>query len=89
MSYGRPYGAFDRPPHEWFEWVSPSLRGTDGSFDATNDWSLGSTCYTDCDLTHSADGFEEAVRSPGIGGAGGSSVVRKMKGWMKRRMSTS
>lgn len=66
---------FDKAPHEWFEWVSPSLGKVENSFDTASEWSWESTCFSD--LTHTDGGFEMApIRR--------SKVIQKMKRWLKK-----
>ena len=88
VPYGRPYGLFEQHPHEWFEWVSPSLRGHDGSYEETADWPRRSIYAMGQELAESEESFpmrsptkrKESPRRP--------SVMQKMKGWLSRGASS-
>lgn len=92
IPYGRPYSGFDKPPHPWFAWVSPGLRnGTPCSTNSSGEWSLASSSYTMIDINEESDeSFQGLRRQTTIASVlRGPSVVRKMGGWLKRRMSIS
>ncbi|CDO69357.1 hypothetical protein BN946_scf184746.g38 [Trametes cinnabarina] len=92
IPYGRPYGLLDKPPHPWFEWASPGLRQvTRTSYDSVGVWSSVSSAYTMVDVDEECDkSFEMVRRQMTVADVlKGPSVVRKMRGWLKRRMSVS
>ena len=86
ISYGRPYGILDNPPHEWFEWVPSGLRVCEeDSCDFSNEWSLGST-YVECELVQS-ESYEGKVWPAEKTTSRRSDVMQKMNGWWRGRMS--
>ncbi|KAL7280423.1 hypothetical protein ACG7TL_005351 [Trametes sanguinea] len=92
IPYGRPYGPFDKPPHSWFEWASPRLRQRPrASNDSVGIWSSVSSAYTMVDIDEECDeSFEMIRRQTTVGDLlKGPKVVKRMKGWLKRRMSVS
>ncbi|OJT06713.1 cAMP-dependent protein kinase catalytic subunit alpha [Trametes pubescens] len=92
IPYGRPYSGFEKPPHTWFAWVSPSLRnGTPCSTNSSGEWSLASSSYTMIDINEESDeNFQGLRRQTTIASVlKGPNVVRRMGGWLKRRMSIS
>ena len=74
IPYGRPYDASERPPHPWFEWVSPTLRGNDDSYNLSHDWTLGSAYFCD-------SGSEECYD---VEGGRRPTVMQRMKGWLRK-----
>ncbi|KAI9062546.1 kinase-like protein [Trametes sanguinea] len=92
IPYGRPYGPFDKPPHSWFEWASPSLRQrSQASNDSVGIWSSVSSAYTMVDIDEECDeSFEMIRRQTTVGDLlKGPKVMKRMRGWLKRRMSVS
>ena len=89
--HGRGHDVWEKPQHPWFEWASESLRQrAPCSSDSVGGLSLTSS-YTMIDADVESDqSFEAISRRITVGDVlKGPKVVKRMTGWLRRRMSIS